>query len=198
MLDPLGPVRYRGLVFMGDAIGALIAAAVVRPGGDRILPIVASLTYGGFLRVLSDIRAESCPDDKCKDLARLSSSIEPLPDDVSIEDESLLRSLYELNQGLVCQSPRLSGFWVDGPGDAIKTLDRLILGEGLDQLVDAHVCAYLLAHFSEKGGRFKGKKISTQTADIQSQMILELFGAIQNRYDLGPLHGLAKFFAKKV
>lgn len=198
LLDPVGPIRFRNIVVMGDALGALLSSAVVRQGGDRLFNDIAALSQGGFLKALSEIRVLSCPDEKCKESARIKLKIDALPSEMKADDEGLLRLVYELNPGLVCQSPLFQGYWVDGPDTALRILDKNAEGNPNAELIDPHIGAFLLSHFQQRGSRFNGKNLSMRASELQNSLLLELFGGIQERFDLGPLKGLSSLFATRI
>lgn len=199
LLDPIGPVRFRGFVAMPDGMGPLLAKAVADgTAGENILNAMISMTQGGLINALSEIRMNACPDQLRDMRARFSLGSRLAPIEVTGDEESLYRLVYGLNPGLPCKAGAFKTLWVDSAETVLRQLDKVLLGNTSVSVSDPHILAYLVANIRELMARYADKLLTKMNPEVQLLQLLEIYGTLQAKFGLGPLKGLTGVFGARV
>jgi len=144
ILDPDGPIRYKGLAFMADGYGALLASELMMTGSAQI-PAEA------LMRDLHDYwfsfqnKADGAKVSQHRTLVVSKGHLK-----IQEPGHGLERCLYELNMGLPCQSPLLVREYVLDPKDLLIALDKAAHDtDSKVRPVDRHIAAFIAARFTE-------------------------------------------------
>ncbi|MFZ5609271.1 MAG: hypothetical protein ACOY99_06655 [Pseudomonadota bacterium] len=197
LLDPMGPIRFRGVAVMPDGLGPLFAQALDMGMKGDLAEALKGISESNFAHGLSNTRSYACPETQRESQGRAMLAPGMLLDRGD-DDEAVFKIVYGLNPGLPCLSPQFERFWVDGPGEAVKRLDGLMMDGHGATMTDPQLLAFILAHTRDAAARFAGKSLSARPAHMQAADLLHLFGMLQAKHGLGPLRGLTKAFAARL
>ncbi len=146
MLDPFGPLRWRGRSIAIDGIGPALAAAFAEQD-EQAIDDMRHFFDGGVMPAAVEIMGERNP------LAhRMAFDLQQVANTVRSDRpaKGLVRALYDLNPALPCLSPVLKGLWVGTPAALLHAFDRLARSRGeLAKMFDPHVLAFLAARVPE-------------------------------------------------
>ena len=144
ILDPFGPIRYKGLAFMPDGYGTMLASEWIRNNNAQPIADVLSHDVTSFwLNALPDEYATT--RDIGDSLARLRGLL-------SIQDPGygLERVLYESNPGIACQSPFVIKEGVVLIEQLLPALDHAANDtDTSSQPIDRHIAGFIAARFNE-------------------------------------------------
>jgi hypothetical protein len=141
ILDPDGPIRYRGIIAMPNGLGPMFAAAVRDGARDDVSHICDMLVKGLVIDWLT-WREENEKSD-------LSLALKPYK-----QFQQLLRHagpgygaercLYELNPHLPCQAPAVEPYYVEKLEELLPTLEMVVRRTGgLPTIYDRHFAAFI-------------------------------------------------------
>lgn len=189
LLDPIGPIRYRNLALMPDAIGPYFASNHLQGDKEKIGNL-QSLMSGNVWHSLMDIRAVMAGPES--QLDQMNSRMSWLKDARQIND-SMERALYTLNEGLPCHSDQIGGAWVSTPMQVLRALDKRCLNstEGI-KLDDSDLVAFLAAR--APSARQYALRLSTAKQEVKDAIFLNMFGELHLVFGSPPLKGLARLF----
>ena len=144
IMDPHGPIRYKGLAFMPDGYGAMLASEWIRnsnqqPAGEVLSHDICALWYDAQPKMT-------------KELLDSQMVINQLRSVLAIRDPGygLERVLYEGNPGISCQSPYVAKDGVVLIEHLLPALDNAANSVDTSvQPVDGHVAAFVAARFDE-------------------------------------------------
>jgi len=147
LLDPEGPIRYKGLSFIPDGYGPALAVELLRRNSMQKATEVIRYSIPEIWY--------SAPTEKLRDeasmefqsiFARLKTILQFEGPGFGIE-----RCLYDLNSSLACQSPLIVEHGVINIEDLLPTLDAV--ADHTDKKLrplDRHVTAFIAARFKER------------------------------------------------
>jgi hypothetical protein len=187
-LDPLGPVRYRGLALCNDGFGAAVAAALGT--GDLALQGTLSeffkTSYLAGWEASQKMSRENAGGDI--DYAKLTGWMENAAPGFGLE-----RCLYELNQATPCLSPMIITFGALDLGSVLQCINAAIVtaNEGVE-IFDRHVAAFVAARSEDAAKMVPALSVSGGDPAERNLTIIGLFGAMQTASDCGALINLAK------
>lgn len=188
-LDPHGPVRFRDISLMPDALGPFFASAHMQ-GKKEDIKSLQALMAGNIWHSLMDIRVLLAGPES--QVEQMDSRMAWLKDARHMND-SMERALYALNEGLPCHSPEVAGAWVTTPMQAMRALDKRCLTstEGI-KLDDVD----LLAFFAARAPTVRPSvlKLANLAPEKRDTVHLKIFGEMHLLYGARPLKGLAKLF----
>ena len=137
-IDPMGPLRFRGMRMSGDGIGAMLYETMVlkqdvKPFADMFLQSIAMNWITSNENPNLDVGGLISKFDSCKNFLRqnkLGFGIE--------------RCLYVLNKEVPCLSPKLKGYYVSTPEDMMYAFEDVCnKGENPPLFLDRHSTAFL-------------------------------------------------------
>ncbi len=146
MLDPFGPLHWRGRSLMIDGIGPALVSAFVE-SDEQAIEDMLRFFDAGVMPAAIEIMSERNPMAHrmafdLQQAAKTARSTQPA--------KGLVRVLYDLNPALPCLSPVFKGLWVGTPQALLLALDRLAPKRPeLAKMFDAHVLAFLAARVPE-------------------------------------------------
>ncbi|MEM9879418.1 MAG: hypothetical protein AAF862_09090 [Pseudomonadota bacterium] len=188
-LDPSGPVRFRNLTVMPDAIGPFFAACYLQDHKDKLANL-QTLMSSNIWHSLMDLRALMAGPES--QLDQMNSRVAWLKDAKQV-NEGLERALYTLNEGLPCHSEALGDAWVSTAGQALRAIDRRCRSgsEGI-KLDDSDLIAFLAARATTVRGY--ALKLASARPEARDSINLKMYGELHMLYGARPLPGLAKLF----
>ena len=189
LMDPTGPIRYKGLSFVPDGYGSALAVDLLRRNS---MQTGAEILRHRIPEIWYDAPTEELRDDNAFGVQSVFNKMRRL----LISDGpgfGIERCLYELNSSLSCQSPLISGQYVININDLLPALDTAAnqIDKNLRPL-DRHVTAFIAARFKEPIDRHL-KKLSEQSDTSFLNGMINLLAHIQWKLKLDPLFELTKW-----
>lgn len=195
LLDPMGPIRFRGLTVMPDGLGPVLAYAQAKDAELR--ETMLALVTSPQLSIIGDIAAMAPEGARrihfAHDLTALGKLIH-----VRSQADSAERALYGLNPGLVCQSPLFTGRWVASPSALVQSVNQMAQGGGHLDLSEPHITAFLAASSPAAADEFRRQPAVQRDGQALSAAMLTIFGAIQQTEGLDAMPALTSYFGKRL
>ena len=184
-LHPDGPIRFRGVSIMPDAVPQFIVQAFAS-GDNNMIKIAHGLLRPPMLNALVEISGTHNPA-LAKSVQDLSKAMMLLKDTAT--GKGFERVLYELNPQLPCLSKRFEGRWVGSLKQLLQAFDREASGGGgLDSLLmDRHVAAFSAAREGDLDQDFM--RLASQRKDPArySLQMAQFLGMLQKRAGINSL-----------
>ncbi|MBC8268792.1 MAG: hypothetical protein H8E36_08595 [Rhodospirillaceae bacterium] len=147
LMDPEGPIRYKGFSFIPEGYGSALAVELLRRNS---MQTAAEVINHGIPEIWY-----TAPCDKIRDEASIEfhSVFARLKTILQIEGPGfgIERCLYDLNSSLACQSPLIAGLGIIDIEDLLPALDEI--ADRTDKKIrplDRHVTAFIAARFKER------------------------------------------------
>ncbi len=191
-LDPIAPLRFKGLKINGDGMGPALAEVMVLEQDPKVY---AEMLASGL--VLDWIATQSNPN---LDINALFHKFEQCRRIVKNNKlgEGLERCLYILSPEAPCYSPVLKGYYVTSPGQMLVAFEKMCQKKNAPGMfLDRHSVAYLM----QRESRVIESFIFELNQPEQHKVILgnlKCLAAIQKGYEIEKLPGLSAFFANKL
>ncbi len=187
-LDPTGPVRFRGVVAMADALGPYIAGIMAKQDHttqDDLKTLLAS----GFINALcANGMAEETHDKRS--LALLDKAQRWAKSDAM--GLGLERCLYGFNTGLSCQSPVFAGKYVLSLKGLVNRLEKVAQEKGVDvELIDRHVAGFVASRTPRVVSQLAALSDAKSTKAARDVAAVQVLAMLQKIGSHGPLKGLA-------
>ena len=143
VLDPPGPIRYRGFSFVIEGFGPALAVAWLRDGHSETPSEAISLGLPGlWFAAQTTSKPGFGPLDRM--FAQLRACLQAPGPGYGLE-----RCLYETNPALPCQSPQLSNQYVTEVRELMPALDEAAgHASAGTRPMDRHIAAFIAARFS--------------------------------------------------
>ncbi|MEK9724257.1 MAG: hypothetical protein VW405_12365, partial [Rhodospirillaceae bacterium] len=144
LMDPTAPIRYKGLAFMPDGYGPVLAVEWVRNNNQQ--PAAEALAHDVSAHWFSAQERLNRPMmDAQKAFAQLRGLL-----NINDPGYGLERVLYEANPGITCQSPHVAKDAVLMIHQLLPALDNAANhAESASTPIDRHVGAFIAARFNE-------------------------------------------------
>ncbi len=143
ILDPDGPIRYKGLSFMPDAYGPALAVELLRRSDVQVAAEIIAREIPAIWFAYQSGGNESAKHEK---------SFRQLHGFLKIHDPGygIERCLYEFNPSLPCQSPLVIQDYIVNIEDLLPSLDKAAnrVDTKLKPL-DRHLVAFIASRFEE-------------------------------------------------
>ncbi len=178
VLDPSGPIRYRGIAVMPGGVAGMLAETMVTGGNLSVLSeIITSQLVTFWVNMQREIKTEMVP--LAQQLERMRVHIEKTTFGSGIE-----RVAYELNPTLACLSPMLRTQYVMQAKDLLPALERVATQTNRPrEPMDRHIAAFLVVRDKRSDRLFDA--MSSQEGSIRRGLaMLTLFSEMQ--YKHGP------------
>jgi hypothetical protein len=194
ILDPDGPMRYRGIVSMPDGLGPLLAAAMRANAREQVSDICDLVTKGLVIDWLTwrgegDTSALSGAFKPYKELQQLLRHAGP--------GYGVERCLYELNPHLPCQSQAVESCYVESIRDLLPTLEDVVARTGgLPAVFDRHFAAFIASHSKRNLDRdFQALEEARGDAVLAKLGMVKLFALLQAEHGPPSLPRLTAWLA---
>lgn len=182
LLDPSAPLRVRECSFMPDALGQMLATYAA---DERMIKVLIGLIATGYLESWYEFHRDRVAEQHIKSMQIILQKPEL---GMGIE-----RLMYDLNDGLPCQSPLIVKDYVDDIKDLMPALEEVAkkVGAKMDP-IDRHIAAFIAVKF--------GTKLSDQIALLNSQKenvsiqgMLNLFASLQRTFGPDKLYAFCSW-----
>jgi hypothetical protein len=195
ILDPEGPIRYKGVVARPDGLGPLLAAAMRDGARDEVNAICDLLSKGLAIDWLTwrepgsnaDLAVTLRPYKNLQQLLRHGGP-----------GYGPERCLYELNPQLPCQSKGVEPYYVDAIADLLPTLERVVKTTGgLPALFDRHFAAFIACRVKRNLDRDLAALEEARGDPIAGKLgMLKLFAWLQAEHGPVSLPSLCTWLAQ--
>lgn len=149
LMDPHGPIRYKGLSFMPDGFGPMLAVELLRRNSMQIpAEIIDRKIYELWYAATTEKPRDEASVNEEDTFKMLQMHMRINSPGFGIE-----RCLYEMNRHLPCQSPLVAEQYVMNIRDLLPSLDAV--ADTTDKKLrplDRHVIAFIAARFPEPIG----------------------------------------------
>jgi hypothetical protein len=197
MLDPTGPIRYKGLSLSPDGLGTTLTSAFYRKDQPGIQLIAECISTGTMLdwfatqseSVQATFEAEQSVIKNVQQLLRHSGP-----------GYGIERALYKLNPNSRCLSPVLCGKYVALLRHLMATLEQVVADRGsLPSLVDRHLAAFIASHISKNIDRTLATLEGQKGDSIAGKLgMLNIFARLQAEFGPEGLPYLTEWLAREL
>ncbi|MCW5698644.1 MAG: hypothetical protein KIT00_02260 [Rhodospirillales bacterium] len=188
LLDPASPIRFRGLSYMLDGLGPLLAATCQQDGD--IQPVAASIALGLPTLWLAE---QSQPRTRWNELPSFITSLQGYLN-MQAPGGGWERCLYEINPGMPCQSRRLADAYIYHLDGLLRRLDALAEHKDSDRPpIDRHIAAFIATRADSKATPFLKALGDTKTERTVIGM-LGLLALLQHQLEIVSLPHLCSWF----
>ncbi len=192
VLDPEGPIRFRGAAVQPHGLAPYVYEAMKNPEKRTIASGI--LRYGLPQRILD--RRSSQRRASARRVTRQAINFERLRRWAQSSEpwEGLERCLYDLSSSVPCLSPMTGGRWVAAADELISALDAYALtGAAAEPTLDAHLAAFIGSRFEAAGDALL-TLMKPKEADGDATLgAIRLFAELQQVYGSRPLRGIAQW-----
>jgi hypothetical protein len=197
LMDPIGPLRYKGLVAMPNGMGPVLADAFRTKDKQNINligEIISSGTAAKWYTAQSQ-RDQIIDEPQQKNVRRLQQLLRHTGPGYGIE-----RCLYMLNPSYPCQSDILQGRFVTDIRDLLPTLESLVEENGdLPTILDRHLTAFIPSRIKANVDRLLAALEAAQGDAFLTKLgMLSLFAAVQSKHGPSELPHLCAWLAKEL
>lgn len=197
LLDPIGPLRYKGLTTMPFAMGPALADGFARKDKDCINLIVESIAGGLVIKWFNcqSTRDQILFEKDIKDMRRMQQLLRHTGPGYGVE-----RCLYMLNSHLACQSEILQGTYVADVRDLLPILEKQIERDGeLPTIVDRHLTSFIASRIRANIDRLLFALESAQGDAFLTKLgMLSLFAAVQSKHGPDELPHMTAWLAREL
>jgi serine/threonine protein kinase len=192
IMDPIAPIRYKGVSYMPDAFGTALAIERLRGSNVRILAesIIKNVPQAWFKASAVSQESVFIENDA---YIKIKGYLQKAGPGFGVE-----RCLYELNDGLTCQSPLVKNEYVLKIEDMLPALNSA--EKRVDTKtppIDRHIAAFIAARI---GGSIESMLNGLNDPDdaLKVMAILKLLAELQVRFGPESLLGLARWIGGQV
>ena len=186
-MDPMGPIRYKGLSVFPEGFGAALAHATAR-GEDIQL-------YGELLQQQLFNAWVSQSFDEIPDAAGTLSMLEKCRSALTqkMPGYGIERILYMLNQEAACMSPTLQNHFVLSPGGLLLALEDISRQAGRpENVLDRHMIAFISVREPKMIDPYFGF-VNSNNRGQQVLGIARVLAAIQRRFSVPAVPGVCSW-----
>lgn len=186
ILDPEGPLRYKGYAFLIDAFGTALAVELLRQGNAKVGAEILDQNLPGIWLERAGpgswVAAQTRQFEKLRGFLHINSP-----------GNGIERCLYELNSSLPCQSSLIIQDYVVDMENLLPALDGAA-GRVDTKIppVDRHIAAFIATHFDEDIERHL-RAMADSTEARKTAGMLSLLALVQWRLGPEALYGLSSW-----
>lgn len=189
-LDPIGPIRFRRMVVMPDAIGP---ASILAVGDKNLSADYTDLVLGKMMGFWHECQARPKPW-----MLTASETVDKAA--IFLADAapgfSIERCVYELNPALPCLSPSLKGRVPLQPRELLECIERH--AETGELLFDRHIAAFLAARITGRIDRELHDYARAMSDMEKNSAQLRLLSFVQSKNSAVVTKELFKLFLEKL
>ena len=197
LLDPFGPIRYKGFVSMPNGIGSSLADAFSCGDSEKIKIIAECLSSGTALDwyVLKGTTESVIYDQEIKQIKQMQHMLRHTAPGYGIE-----RCLYMLDATYACRSESLNGIVVNGIRDLLPALEKIVEKQGeLKSIADRHITAFVASRTKSNIDKPLAALESAQgDATAIKLAMLSIFARIQSSAGPSSLPFLTAWLAREL
>jgi hypothetical protein len=187
LMDPTGPIRYRGFSFMPEGFGTAMAVEFLRRQENSFSADILQRKIGSLWFASQDFTS---PDNFSFDanFKELRNLLKKGTLGYGIE-----RCLYEENHALPCQSPNIALEYVTNVAEILPALDRAAnRADTSGKPVDRHIAAYIATHFEPD---IEPQLAALANPEEAASLIgmLSLLALVQWKLEGDPVYGLSSW-----
>ena len=187
LLDPSAPLRMRDCSFLPDALGTVLAMSV---NDDKKTKTLIGLIATGYVESWYELHKDVISGQSIKEM---QLKLQKPGLGMGIE-----RLLYDLNEGLPCQSPLIVKDYVDEVRDLLPALDEFAKKTHPDaDPIDRHIAAFISSRFGKKVFE-ELSWLNSSKENVVIQGILSIFSVLQKTFGPERLYALASWVGGKV
>ncbi len=185
-MDPLGPMRYKGMSLCLDGMGPMLANEMIRGGNVKVLAEIINHDIYQFWVGDRSVVLDSL--EAAREMAQFKSWLAINDPGYGVE-----RCLYESNPGINCQSEHVVDDCVIDIEDLLPALDNAANHvEGRARPMDRHLSAFIATRFGEDINPHLRALASPKESNVVVGM-LSLLAFLQWKLRPPPLYGLASW-----
>ena len=192
-LDPAAPLRFQGLAFFPDAVGAMLASSMGDEARVRsLISLLTSMTPQFWARMQASLRPADDAEATNRTFDTLRAYLRSPATGRGVE-----RCIYEADSAMPCLSRTLENELVSDADALLPALNRAAEAADRQRLpIDRHVAAFIAARC--------GRTLETPLERIRSageaagsaRACLHVLAEMQKRYRHGPLPALASWMGE--
>ncbi len=187
LLDPAGPIRYKGFSFMPESFGPALALEVLHRGEAQIpAEMLARDIPSIWLSAQENNRQWTSTIEKVFALLRMYMQSMDM-------GQGIERCLYHANPGLPCQSPLVIKDYVIDVAHLLHALDQA--SKNIDTTtrpIDRHIAAFIAARTEQDlSTQFRALTSANEHSTIVA--MLSLLSTLQSKQGIADLFGLANW-----
>jgi hypothetical protein len=196
-LDPLGPMRYKGMVANAQGLGTALAAAMDAGDNAKVQLIGECISKGIPSDWLKQRELNVADDSSSLDKAfrRLQQLFKHTGPGYGME-----RALYETNPFVPCRSELLKRDYIYSLHDLLPTLERIVRDTGdLPVLIDRHIAAFIAARLKAPTEQILAEVENNRGNALSSKLaMVKLLGAVQKDYGPDALPNLTGWLSEEL
>lgn len=182
ILDRKAPLRMRSWCFMPDALGTVIATAMMQ--NRDVKPLIGIITTG-YLESWYELQHDKVSRQSVRSLQMILQNPEL--------GMGMERCLYELNEGLPCQSPMIVREYIDDIRGLLPALDAVSKkADPRSWPLDRHITAYIAAKFGTKITEPMAA-LNRPKASVATSGMLNLLAMLQWTFGQEKLYSLCRW-----
>lgn len=182
LLDSSAPLRVRDCAFMPEALGVMLAMAV---SDEKKLKQIIGLITTGFLESWYEYQHDRVSEQYVKNL---QVTLQKPELGMGVE-----RLLYELNEGLPCQSPLVIKDYVDDIKDLLPALEEVAKkASSKTDPIDRHIAAFIAVKFGSKMAD-QMALINSPKENVSTQGLMNLLATLQRTFGPDRVYALSSW-----
>lgn len=195
LLDPDGPIRYKGLAMAPDGIGGVLGQGYVS-GNRETVQAIAELVMGDALRRW--LETQKVPTAKIKEWENVFAHLKGYIGDPSL-GAGIERCLYALVPGIACRAPHVLKDQAFTLSELMPALDHAAAKSGETQdLVDRHVAAFICSRSRKAEGQLQSALKAAEGEGGKRLGMISLLAFVQQNFCSIPLEKLAVWAAGRM
>lgn len=195
VLDPDGPIRYKGLAIAPDGIGGVLGQGYVS-GNRETVQAIAELVSGDMLRRW--LETQKLATAKIKEYENVFAHLKGYLGDPSL-GAGIERCLYSLVPGIACRAPHVLKDQAFTLSELMPALDRAAAKSGETQdLVDRHVAAFICSRSRKAEGQLQHALKEAEGEGGKRLGMISLLAYVQQHFCSMPLEKLATWAAGRM
>lgn len=193
ILDPQGPIRYKGLRLMPRALGLALAQAYIEKNNNHQQLLAEIISSGLVAHWVKQ------PGNGISGSSSLGKTADSLKTYIGMQGigYGLERAMYELENYAPCYSELFSRYYLISLQQLLPALDE-IAGDGRrpSEPLDRHSAAFLAAKMGRSYDPILQGLNSGKSTASRSIAILNLLSILQSRYEMPPMPRLGAWLAE--
>ncbi|MBO4644295.1 MAG: hypothetical protein J5716_06785, partial [Alphaproteobacteria bacterium] len=187
ILDPLAPLRVRECMFLPDALGTMLAMSIE---DNKKIKKLVGLIATGYLESWYEFHKDMVAEQNIKNW---QITLQKPTMGMGIE-----KLLYDLNEGLPCQSPLLVKDYVDEIRDLLPALEDVVKKNAQKaEPIDRHIAAFIVVKFGAKVSEYMSW-LNSPKESLHIQGIMNIFATLQKMFGPEHLYALTSWIGSMV